>query len=49
MLGGDKTPAVGFALGVERLYELVQHQDEEKLDYFVVSTMPEQALLAVNE
>ena len=49
MLGGDKTPAVGFALGVERLYELVQHQDEEKLDYLVVSTMQEQALLPVNE
>ncbi len=49
MLGGDKTPAVGFALGVERLYELIQHQDEEKLDYFVVSTMPNDALLAVNK
>ncbi len=23
MLGGEKLPAVGFALGVERLYELV--------------------------
>ena len=47
MLGGEKTPAVGFALGVERLYELVAHAEEEKLDYFVVSNLQDKALETV--
>lgn len=47
MLGGEKTPAVGFALGVERLYELIEKQDDKKLDYFVVSNMPDVAIKTV--
>lgn len=47
MLGGEKTPAVGFALGVERLYELVQHKGQNKLDYFVVSSIQDKALETV--
>ncbi len=47
MLGGEKTPAVGFALGVERLYELVPHTEEKKLDYFVVSNLQDKAIETV--
>ncbi|MBQ4645976.1 MAG: histidine--tRNA ligase [Candidatus Gastranaerophilales bacterium] len=38
MLGGAPTPAVGFAMGVERLYVLVDKIKSLKIDYFVVST-----------
>ncbi len=44
MLGGKKTPAVGFALGVERLCSLIEKQEYKKLDYFVVSSLPDIAL-----
>jgi len=47
MLGGEKTPAVGFALGVERLYELVEKQEDNKLDYFVVSNLTDKAVKTV--
>ncbi len=47
MLGGEKTPAVGFALGVERLYELIEKQPQGLLDYFVVSNMPDIAIKTV--
>ncbi len=47
MLGGEKTPAVGFALGVERLYELIEKQPVDLLDYFVVSNMPDVAIKTV--
>lgn len=49
MLGGKPTPAVGFALGVERLYGLIQKVEEEKLDYFVVSKFPEIAIKTVSK
>jgi len=38
MLGGQPTPAVGFAMGVERLYALVDKIQPSKIDYYVVST-----------
>ena len=38
MLGGQPTPAVGFAMGVERLYTLVDKIQPSKIDYYVVST-----------
>lgn len=44
MLGGKPTPAVGFALGAERLYSLVEKIDEEKLDYFVVTRFTDKAI-----
>lgn len=47
MLGGEKTPAVGFALGVERLYELIEKQPTDLLDYFIVSNMPDIAIKTV--
>lgn len=37
MLGGQSTPAVGFAMGVERLYALVDKIEPKKIDYFIVS------------
>lgn len=43
-LGGPKTPAIGFALGVERLYSLIEKVESKKLDYFVVSNNPKEAL-----
>lgn len=44
MLGGTPTPAVGWALGVERLFELIEKTPAQKLDYFVVSKYPGHAL-----
>lgn len=36
-LGGQKTPAIGWAMGVERLNTLLPQLNSEKIDYFVVS------------
>ena len=44
MLGGAPTPAIGFAMGVERLYTLVQKQEMKKADYFIVSQDTKEAL-----
>ena len=44
MLGGTPTPAVGWAMGVERLFELIKKVEPKKLDYFVVSKFPKEAL-----
>ena len=44
MLGGTPTPAIGFAMGVERLYSLVEKKEVSKLDYYIVSTNTKEAL-----
>ncbi len=44
MLGGQPTPAVGFAMGVERLYCLVQKIEPQKLDYYIVSSNTKEAM-----
>ena len=44
MLGGTPTPAVGFAMGVERLYTLVNKIEPQKIDYYIVSTDTKEAL-----
>ena len=44
MLGGTPTPAVGFAMGVERLYTLVNKIEPQKIDYFIVSQDLNEAL-----
>lgn len=49
MLGGQPTPAIGFAMGVERLYSLINKEEFEKshsskLDYFIVSTNTVEAM-----
>lgn len=36
-LGGQPTPAIGFAMGMERLFSLIQYQTENRLDAYVVS------------
>ena len=36
-LGGPHTPAVGWAMGVERLNALIPQLEQEKIDFFVVS------------
>lgn len=38
MLGGVPTPAVGFAMGVERLYSIINKIPLKKTDYFIVSS-----------
>lgn len=44
MLEGPATPAVGFAMGVERLYSLIEKIEDNKLDYFIVSNNSLEAL-----
>lgn len=44
MLGGKPTPAVGFALGVERLMGLIKKVEEEKLNYYIVTKFGEEAV-----
>ncbi len=36
-LGGDDVPAVGWAMGMERLFSLIERQESEKLDAYIVS------------
>lgn len=44
MLGGQSTPAVGFAMGAERLFALVDKIQAQKIDYYVVSSNTLEAL-----
>lgn len=46
-LGGVDTPAIGFAMGMERLYSLLQKKEPEKLTAYVVSTNQTEALKTV--
>ncbi len=46
-LGGEDTPAIGFAMGMERLYSLIEDKEETKLDAYVVSTDKIEALKLV--
>jgi len=39
-LGGEATPAVGFAMGMERLISLLPSREVEKLDGYIVSNFP---------
>ncbi len=43
-LGGVHTPAVGWAMGVERLNSLIGKIQDNKIDYFVVSDNKQEAL-----
>lgn len=45
-LGGKPTPGVGFALGMERILDLIELKEEEKEGYYF-GAMDEQALLKV--
>ena len=44
MLGGPKTAGIGFAMGMERLFMLMQDAHEKNLDIFVVSNLTEEAM-----
>ena len=43
-LGGQRTPAVGWAMGVERLNALIPKIENNKIDYFVVSDIKVEAI-----
>ena len=43
-LGGEDTPAVGFAMGMERLASLIGDKAEDKTTAFVVSNSPNDAI-----
>lgn len=47
-LGGEDTPAIGFAMGMERLISLIEKRNAPKLDGYVVSTNIEEALKLVD-
>ncbi len=49
MLGGAPTPAVGFAMGVERLYTLINKPTPQKIDFYVVSTNIKEAMKLTQE
>ena len=42
-LGGEDTPAVGWAMGMERLISLIPAIEPEKLDGYIVSNSPAEA------
>ncbi len=43
-LGGSDTPAVGWAIGMERLISLCKTPEKESLDVFIISTDTKEAL-----
>ena len=42
-LGGEDTPAIGWAMGMERLYSLLEQVEPKKLDGYIVSNSPADA------
>lgn len=48
-LGGEDTPAVGFAMGMERLISLLPARKTQKLDAYVVSTNQEETIKLVDD
>ena len=42
-LGGRATPAIGFAIGIERIWELIQIKEEKK-EYYYFGALNEEAL-----
>lgn len=49
MLGGPSTPAIGWAMGMERLFSLIEKKSEQKLNAFVVSDNSLEALKLCEE
>lgn len=43
-LGGEPTPAIGFAMGMERLISLLKEKETSKLDGYIVSNNTTEAL-----
>ena len=48
-LGGESTPAIGFAMGMERLISLLKDKEISKLDGFIVSNNTSEALKLAQE
>ena len=48
-LGGESTPAIGFAMGMERLISLLKKKEISKLDGFIVSNNTSEALKLAQE
>lgn len=48
-LGGEDTPAIGFAMGMERLASLIGDKCEEKLDAYIVCNNPLEAVKLAEE
>jgi histidyl-tRNA synthetase len=48
-LGGEDTPAVGWAMGMERLYSLLENQEPKKLDGYIVSNSSIEAFKLAEE
>ena len=48
-LGGEDTPAVGWAMGMERLNSLLSDVEPQKLDAYIVSNSPAQAFKLAEE
>ncbi len=48
-LGGEDTPAIGWAMGMERLNSLLPEIEPEKLDGYIVSNSPADALELAEE
>lgn len=48
-LGGPATPAVGWAMGMERLYSLVNKSELPLIDAFVISENPSEAFKLTSE
>lgn len=48
-LGGEDTPAIGFAMGMERLASLIGNKCEEKLPTFIVCNKPLEAIKLAEE
>ena len=48
-LGGDDTPAVGWAMGMERLNSLLPPVEPKKLDAYIVSNSPAEAFALAEE
>ena len=48
-LDGESTPAVGFAMGMERLISLLPEKEPKKLDGYIVSNFPVDAFVLAEE
>lgn len=48
-LGGEDTPAIGWAMGMERLYSLMNKIEPEKLDGYIVSNSSIEAFALAEE
>lgn len=48
-LGGEDTPAVGWAMGMERLYSLLEQVESQKLDGYIVSNDSTEAFSLAQE